>query len=153
MKGKQRRIRTEVMTKTRSFHNHHHHFFLILLIHCLMFKVRWQHGRLLTRRTGHVEAYSISPSLRHTLQPSSLISTVSDTYGSRSSMLTRSVDGDQRQATLPFSTSTTLKSSLSSTSINHESSPTTIPVPVLPLGTPRKFVAYPFQVRLFWLGY
>ena len=145
------------MTRTRSFHNHHHHlFFLVLLIHSLMFKFRWHHGGPLTRRTGHVEAYSINHGLRHTLQSSSLTgSTASATCGSRSirSLPVLAIDFDRRHAAFQFSTTTTLKSSLSSsTSTNHESSPTIIPLPVVPVGIPRKFVAYPFQVRLFLLG-
>ena len=145
------------MTRTRSFHNHHRLFFLVLLIHSLMFKFRWHHGGPLTRRTGHVEAYSINHGLRHTLQSSSLTgSTASATCGSRSirSLPVLAIDFDRRHAAFQFSPTTTLKSSLSSssTSTNHEASPTVIPLPVVPVGTPRKFVAYPFQVRLFLLG-
>ena len=146
------------MTNIRSIHKHHHLLFLIILIHSMMLKVRWQQGRLLSRRTGHVEAYSIHRRLRHTPQPSLSTRTGSATHCSISNTMRTLGMMDRRQGTLQFSTTTTLKSSLSSSSAStspkngtndHEPSPTTISVPKVPMGTPRKFVAYPFQVRLF----
>ena len=110
---------------------------------------------MLSRRAGHVEAYSIHHRLRHTLHPFLSTYTGSATHCSISSITRTLGIMDRRQGTIQFSTTSTLKSSLSASTSpkngtnDHESSPTTMSVPKVPMGTPRKFVAYPFQVRLF----